>query len=258
MMLIGRLILVLLLSPLAAAEAWAKDELSIGRMRVMIWPEHDDPGTLVVYDGRFVDDTKFPTITDFLIPKGAVINDICSLSPGGQHFCQLYEVSRGGDFDTVHLSLPFSNFYVSFHLPPVDLDVAERRHEYVIKINHPVGSMEVDIQQPLRSANFAVSPPAGEARENSVKKGFNHLNYILEDIAKGEDQVFKIGYVKETREPSVDVKYASMTGRKVWGSPYDTQRNVRTIIYAVFGTGMVMVSAAMFWIIRTRRRRAAA
>ncbi len=135
--------------------------------------------------------------------------------------------------------------------------MAQRRHEYVIKINHPVGSMEVDIQQPLRSTNFAVSPPDGEESENSVKKGFNHLNYILEDIAKGEDRVFKISYAKDTKEPSVDVKYASMTGRKVWGSPYDTQRNVRTIIYAVFGTGIVMVSAALFGIIRTRRRRAA-
>ena len=66
-----------------------------------------------------------------------------------------------------------------------------------------------------------------------------------------------IGYVKDTRQPSVDVKFASMTGRRVWGSPYETQRNVRTIIYAVFGAGLLMVTAALFWIIKTRRRREA-
>ncbi|HJM94265.1 MAG: hypothetical protein QGG19_14565 [Alphaproteobacteria bacterium] len=251
--LIPWLSLVLLLSPFLAAETRADDELTIGRMRVMIWPEYDDPSILVVYDGRFADDSKFPTVTDFLIPKDAIINDICSLSPGGQHFCQLYDISEGEHYNRVRLSLPFSNFYVSFHLAPIDLDSANRQIEYAIKANHPIDNMEVDIQQPLRTTSFAISPPGGKA---STDKDFNHFNYVLEDIAKGEDRVFKIAYTKETREPSVDVKYASMTGRRVWGSPYQTQRNVRTIVYAVFGTGMVLVVAALFWIVRTRRRRA--
>lgn len=246
--------MVFLMFPFAMEKA-AADDLSIGRMRVMIWPEYDDPSVLVVYDGRFSDDSKFPTVTDFLIPKGAIINDICSLSPGGQHFCQLYDVSKGGSYDTVHLSLPFSNFYVSFHLAPIDLDKAKRRIEYVIKANHPIERMEVDIQQPLRSTEFAISPSSGTV---SREKGFDHFAYTLEEIAKGEDRIFKIGYVKETRAPSVDVKYASMTGRRVWGSPYQTQRNVRTIIYVVFGVGLLMVSAAVFWIVLTRRRKGVA
>ncbi|MDP6689223.1 MAG: hypothetical protein QF384_06990 [Alphaproteobacteria bacterium] len=255
-MLIRILTLVLLLLPQAVAEAWAADELAIGRMRVMIWPEYDDPSVLVVYDGRFSDDTKFPTVTDFFIPKGAIINDICSLSPAGQHYCQLFDVTTGsGNYDTVRLSLPFSNFYLSFHLAPVDVAVAQRRIAYAIKTNHPIASMEVDIQQPLRSTDFAITPPGGERSEEN---DFNHFTYALEDLAKGADPVFTIGYIKESKEPSVDVKYASMTGRRVWGSPYQTQRNVRTIVYAVFGTGLVMVSAAVFWIVRTRRQKGAA
>ncbi len=249
------LVLILAIFPLLLTQAGAEDDLSIGRMRVMIWPEYDDPSILVVYDGRFTDDSKFPTVTDFIIPKDAIINDICSLSPGGQHFCQLYEISRGDSYDTVHLSLPFSNFYVSFHFAPVDLESAKRRIEYIIKANHPIDSMEVDIQQPLRSTEFTISPSGGVA---SKEKDFDHFNYTLRDIAKGDQRVFKIDYLKGTREPSVDVKFASMTGRRVWGSPYQTQRNIRTIIYAVFGTGLLMVAAAVFWIVRTRRRKGAA
>lgn len=228
--------------------------LTIGRMRVMIWPEYDDPGTLVVYDGRFKDDSKFPTITDFLLPKDAVISDICSLSPGGQHFCQLYDVTKGEDYNIVHMSLPFSNFYVSFHRSSVDLDIAQRQIEYTIKLNHPVDSMEIDIQQPLRSSQFTLTPSGGEA---SVRKGFNHFSYSLEKVARGEDRIFSIGYEKQSREPSVDTKFASMSERRVWGSPYDTQRNVRTIIYIVFGTGIAMVLIATFWIVRSKRKKVA-
>lgn len=253
--LISGLILALLMFPFFAVKVQAEDGLSIGRMRVMIWPEYDDPSVLVVYDGRFTGDSKFPTTTDFFIPKGAIINDVCSLSPGGQHFCQLYDIKEGDKYDTVHLSLPFSNFYLSFHLAPIDLETAERRIEYVIKANHPIGSMEVDIQQPLRSSTFAISPSGGKEHN---KKDFNHFTYTLENIPKGEDRIFKIGYVKKTKEPSVDVKFASMTGRRVWGSPYQTQRNVKTIIYIVFGTGIAMVVAAMLWIVTRRRRKGSA
>jgi len=54
--LIPWLSLVLLLSPFLAGEKLADDELTIGRMRVMIWPEHDEPSILVVSDGRFAVD----------------------------------------------------------------------------------------------------------------------------------------------------------------------------------------------------------
>jgi len=253
--LFAALTLLLALFTLLAAEAQAKDDLSIGRMRVMIWPEYDDPSVLAVYDGRFIDDSKFPTTTDFFIPKGAIINDVCSLSPGGQHYCQLYDVSKGDDYDTVHLSLPYSNFYLSFHLSPIDLETVERQIDYVINANHPIGSMEVDIQQPLRSTNFTVSPTGAEKYQEDE---FNHYTHTLDDIAKGESRVFEIGYLKETREPSVDVKFASMTGRRVWGSPYGTQRNVKTIIYVVFGTGASVLVAMTLWVVARRRRKGTA
>ena len=44
---------VLLISLLLSGEQiWASD-LSIERMRAAIWSEYDNPGILVIYDGRF-------------------------------------------------------------------------------------------------------------------------------------------------------------------------------------------------------------
>lgn len=92
-------------------------DLSIGRMRVSIWPEHDDPSLLVIYDGRFEDVSSYPVTTSFLVPAGSVISDACSLSHEGQHFCQLYKTRNQGEFDEVSLTLPYPNFYLSFHTP---------------------------------------------------------------------------------------------------------------------------------------------
>ena len=240
---------------LCAALAWpaqglAGEDLSIGRMRVLIWPEHDDPGVLVVYDGRFTDDSRFPTKTTFFIPKGAVINDVCSLSPGGQHFCQLYEVTAGEDMDKAIVSLPFSNFYLGFHTQSLDTGAERREVEYTIRANHPIETLEVNVEQPLRATEFTISPSGGEVSEDD---GFTRFEYVLADIAKGEERVFRIGYSKKDGAPSVDIKYSGMSGPRVWGSPYDTQRYFKAFVYAMFATA-VAAALGMVWLLFRRRR----
>lgn len=228
----------------------APEDLAIGRMRVAIWPEYDDHGILAIYDGRFEEADIFPIKTSFLIPKGATINDACSLSYEGQHFCQLYKTVNRGAYDEVRLLLPYPNFYLSFHSPPLGVEKGERRIDYRLKANHPIEKLEVDIQQPLRSTGFRIEPTAGEP---VVEKGFNHYRYAVEDIARGQERLFKIGYSKDDPSPSVDIKYASMEGPKVWGSPADSQRRIKTIIYALFGTGVLGLLGIGYWFVRSRR-----
>jgi cytochrome c-type biogenesis protein CcmH/NrfF len=185
----------------------------IGRMRVSIWPEFDDPGVLVIYDGRFVDEGSFPLETTFLIPKGAVISDACSLSPKGQHFCQLFTQKSAGDMDEVNLKLPYPNFYLSFHIKPFKGDSPLRKLNYTIKTSHPVSKLEVDIQKPLRAEDFTINPAAEEKEE---LKGFEHFRYAFKDREAGAVFPFEISYKKEDNRPSVSIKYSPMKGAKTW------------------------------------------
>ena len=236
----------------------APADLSIGRMRVAIWPEYDDRSVLVIYDGRFETGSSFPLRTNFLIPEGAVINDACSVSFEGQHFCQLYKTANKGEFDEVSLVLPYPNFYLSFHTLPIDVEADRRTFDYPIKASHPVATMEVDIQQPLRATDFKISaPPNATTTERqgglSIVRGFNHYAYRLDKVPVGDQSVFAIKYVKTDPNPSVDIKYASMDGTRVWGSPYGTQKRARTYVYVLFGTAMLGVGAVIIWLVGLRK-----
>ncbi len=232
----------ILLTWLPPAYGLAGGDLTIGRMKIAIWPEYDDPGVLVIYDGRFADSSRFPLKTSFFLPKNAVISDACSLSPKGQHFCQLYETVNRGEFDEVTLFLPFPNFYLSFHTYPHESRTDKRAIDYRIRTNHKIATMEVDIQQPLRSTEFNISPAGNDTSE---MKGFNHFKYTFNHVAGGENKLFRIAYNKKDRLPSVDIKYSLMSGEKVWGSPYDTQRQVKNIIYIIFFTGITGLIALL-------------
>lgn len=233
-------------------------DLSIGRMKVAIMPEYDDPSVLAIYDGKFEDASSYPIKTSFLIPKGSVISDACSLSHEGQHFCQLYKTVNRGEQDEVSLLLPYPNFYLSFHTPRLAAKGEKKEFDYLIKSNHSIKTMEVDIQQPLRSTAFNISPPENAAMSEkgsmiSVIKGFNHFTYKFEGISKGRENVFKISYIKSDPNPSVDIKYTSMKTPQTQTAPYETLRNIKSIIYILFGTGIFAIMAVVAWFFRSRK-----
>lgn len=239
------LLLCLLWSGWAVAEG-----LTIGRMRVSVWPEFDDPGVLVTYDGRFSDAAAFPTKTSFFVPKNILISDACSLSPDGQHFCQIYRTSDRGAWNEVELWLPFPNFYLSFHMAGPDLGSEQRHFDYRIRLNHPVEVLELDVQQPLRAEAFTITPGGAEASE---KNGFNHFGYRLEGLKPGEERVFAIAYRKADAQPSIDIKYSPMSGPKVWGSPDSARKNTGIYIQALFGSGLLTLLGLLWLLFRKKR-----
>lgn len=236
--------------------------LSIGRMKVSIMPEYDDPSVLVIYDGRFADASSYPIRTSFLIPKGSVISDACSLSHEGQHFCQLYKTVNRGSHDEVSLILPYPNFYLSFHTPRLDTRIEKKSIDYRVKANNAVRTLEIEIQQPLRSVAFKVTPPTGATTlqsngSTSLIRGFNHVAYRLEDVAAHQEYGFLISYTKSDPNPSVDIKYTSAAMKEPQSrtTSYETQRNIKTVIYVLFGSGVLGVLALLAWYLHVRKRR---
>lgn len=227
------------------------EALTIGRMRVAVWPEYDDPGVLVVYDGRFKDSRAFPTRSRFFLPKGVVISDACSLSPEGQHFCQLFELEAKEHWDEIELWLPFANFYLSFHLPSLSYSDDRRAFTYKVRTNHPVERLELDFQQPLRSTGFSIDPPGGVS---STRNGFTHFLYTFNELSPGEEKVSTLVYQKSDLKPSMDIKFSAMTGDKVFGSPYDVQRKVGLFVYLLFGSGVVILMSIVGWWFWKRKR----
>lgn len=242
--------LVLLIPFFLSIDQALASDLSIGRMRAAVWPEYDDPGIMVIYDGRFKDEGAFPAETTFILPKGAVVSDACSLSPKGQHFCQLYKQKNIGDNDEVRLKLPYPNFYLSFHINPFREKGENKNFSYTVNVNHPTDRLEVDIQRPLRADAFKIIPQSSEMSE---KKGFEHYGYVFENVPKGKVLDFKVVYVKKDNMPSIDIKYSPMAGQKTFGSPYETPRRISAILYIAGGVGLLLV-IGMLWFIFKRKR----
>src|SRR3989338_6031764 len=154
------LLLIAHCSLLIASYSYA-DDLKIGRMKVSIMPEYESSDVLVVYEGKFADKDAFPNQVTFTLPKGVTkLTDVCSLSPGGQHFCQLYNIVNKGEYNETSVKLPYADFFIDFKYSPFNIKSGRfiRDFEYDIKMIYSIDTLEVSIQEPLRSTEFKLSP----------------------------------------------------------------------------------------------------
>lgn len=227
------------------------EDLEIGRMRVAVWPEHDSSGVLFIYDGRFKNNDAFPNETSFYLPRGAVISDACSLSPKGTHFCQLYKIKNiDASTDEVSLKLPYPNFYLSFHTDPFQSGSDKRTLRQVIRANHRVDRLEVDVESPLRAVDFKITSPEGF--EASEKKGFTHYEKVFENVDKGALVTVDLEYVKKDNRPSMDIKYSPMSGGGASGASYREQGGFLTYVYIAVAAGAALLVALLFLVVRSK------
>lgn len=193
----------------------ASKEITIGSMKVSLMPEYDSTSVLVVYEGKFLNREAFPREVLFFLPLGVTkLTDVCSLSPGGQHFCQLFDIKPGSDKNLLNVKLPYSDFFIDFQYAPFKAKPnSERDFTYAVESEYDIKNLSVVIQSPYRAERFTIDPAGGKEFE---KEGYQNYRYELKDIKKGERKLFHITYFKADDRPSVDAKFTAMSDTHIF------------------------------------------
>lgn len=230
-------------TPAEAPMSAADKEISIGSMKVSLMPEYDSTSVLVINEGKFFNREAFPREVLFFLPLGVTkLTDVCSLSPGGQHFCQLFDITPGSDKNLLKVKLPYSDFFIDYQYAPFKAKPnAERDFTYTVESDYDIKNLAVVIQRPYRAERFTVDPAGGKEFE---KEGYQNFRYEFKDVKKGERKLFRITYFKADDRPSVDAKYTAMSETHIF-------RGYSSAL--ILGAGVAGVGALIFF----RRRKSA-
>lgn len=205
----GLLLAAAILFILPGAPRALAEEVAIGMMKVSLMPEYDAPSILVINEGKFVPKEAFPREAVFMLPAGVTkLTDACSLSPGGQHFCQLFDIESGTDRNTMKVKLPYPDFFIDYQYAPfTPKKDADREFGYRVESPYDIKNLTVVIQQPYRSERFKIEPAGGTEFE---KEGYRYFKYVYTEVKKGEQKDFRVSYYKADEKPSVDTQYSPM------------------------------------------------
>ncbi len=192
---VGALALGALLAPAAGVAAPA---VMITTLSADVWPEHDDPRVLIIYRGTLSADAPLPYPLSFAIPVGAQVH-AAAYRRDGQLFAAQSQTSRDGDQARVTFLVPVRDFQFEYY---ADVISGQPQRAFAVALVFPllVESLQVSVEQPLRSSGFTLTPAS---TRTATGGGFTYYLYTEERWSAGKVWSIRGTYRKEDNNPSL-------------------------------------------------------
>ncbi len=189
-----------------AAPTFANDPLRIATLEVSVWPEYDQPGVLVQYQGQIAGAAQSGVSREIsvLVPKGAGVGAACGIRSDGNHTSETWNESDAGNgFTSVSYTVTEPQFHVEFYYNPL-VGSPDKTMDFTYKASLPVDDLALDIQHPLKATNFILTPDTPDSHTD--KDGFTYHVYDQKQVATGQTISAKVSYTKTDPSPSVSAQ----------------------------------------------------
>ncbi len=243
----GALILILSALPVMAQDA----PPTIKTASLLLWPEYDDPGLLVIFAGDFTEPTSFPRDISIPLPAGARNVQAAYPDAAGGLLTAASEISES---KLIYRQLPAASFHLEYY---VDRQPSGNQREIVYSFQAPyaIETLAVTVQQPARATDFSVDP-AAESSETRTD-GLTYYVFRRANLAAGEMLKIVLRYTKAdsgVSSPQLAVTNSSPT--PATSSASSSRPDIGGWLPWVFiGAGAIMLMAFfVHWLLSRRRR----
>ncbi len=248
-LLAGLFLLVLIgLNGVPAPVARAAGSAELSTLRIMVWPEYDDPRVLVQFEGDLADTTSLPRDMVFYVPTTAKLYATAYADDNGQLVnTEPAKIEQAdGGFLRVTIAMSKPRFHVEYYddLLPV---TADKVMDFVYRAAWLADKVSLEIQQPIKAENFATTPAA-----DSQTSGYHDFKYFVFNFANVQaDQTLKVhvSYTKSDPSPSISNLPQTDTAAADAQAPASN-----TPLLVTVGTGLLALSALLVlaWYVRRR------
>lgn len=242
------LVLAISLIGFVAPEPARAQSVRYSQVKLSIWPEYDDPRVLVIMEPVLADSVKLPTKVSFLVPKGAQINMACEITAEGGHSCRPKEITPKGKYDRVSYTvLSRRTLFFEYYYAAAARGV-NKKFTYKFVPTDPVGSLNVEVQQPLKATNFKIEPKA--AATGRDQQGFTYYQYRLGPIKPSRPLPFTISYTKtdpatSVQKPADDGSGGGGAGAQQTAGSSGTRPSTVIVVLGLMG----LLGTAVYWML---------
>ncbi len=243
-----------------AAIAYAQGDEQIERLSVQLWPEFDQPETLVIAHGSLADASSFPATLTFNLPVGIMkMNAVAILADeGGALLNHPYELEQrdGASQLSFALDAPM-DFYFEYYDPDIMTNNGDERSlAYEFIADYAVQDLSIEVQQPPEAENMQLSPDPDNVSVSNNQ--FTYHIYKRSNLAPGSTFSFAGTYQKQgdmlTNDLVVNIPEPSEPLQPLQPAPPKKQDWTLMLGYALVGLGAaVLVFAGVMWYINRNR-----
>src|SRR3989339_75826 len=197
-LLVALTIMLTWLSPAHAALVRAS------KMSGSVQPEYDDPRVLVINEADLEAGVQLPVDVTFNIPKGADIGMACEVDLNGGHSCKSFRTVDKGDYQSLTFNVVKEHkVFQEYYYDAFPAGASQRSFDFIFRPGFPVKSLGMEVQQPLRSSGFTLTPVLPKTFTSG---GFSYRAQDYMDVSVGKPLSVKVSYSKTDNSPSVKPK----------------------------------------------------
>jgi hypothetical protein len=229
-------------TPAATTGGPVGQEASLSTLNVDIWPEHDDPRLLVIYRGQLGAGVPLPYTLTFSIPPGAQVNAAAYRTGDGRLLSTPYQYRQESDRLQVTFTVPERGFQFEYYIDAIS---PPPQRSFSLRLVFPLTaeSLRVAVEQPLRSSDFTLVPPAAETAVTGG--GFTHHTYTVGRWPAGRPWSVRATYTKEDSNPSL-LRVVQTPQAQAPAQPRQGAAWWRWW-WIVVAAALVLIGAAAFW-----------
>jgi hypothetical protein len=197
----GALVALVWLVTLAPG-ALAQDPNRLSQLKISVWPEYDTSTVLVLLDGTLADKTNLPRQVSVLIPSAAKLNVTTWQNADGSLAPE--QPNQAADDGDGYLRVTFTTSQPTYRVEYYhDLlkGSPDKSFDFALKLAASADQATLEIQQPLKATNFAVTPPTSNTRTDS--ESFKYFSYPFSNVTVGQIISAQAKYNKTDLSPSI-------------------------------------------------------
>jgi hypothetical protein len=175
------------------ARAQAQAAITLESLTIQLWPDHDQPKVLVIYDFLLDANTPLPAILHFQMPASAELVAVAKSSDSG-----LLTVDRtlSGDSRTVTFTITDQTGYHLEYYMPYTLEETTRDFVFTWQGDYAVKSFRLALQKPSAATNLITDLTLSEIPAD--KNGFSYLSTKEIKLAAQETFHIHVRYQNDT------------------------------------------------------------
>lgn len=236
----------------ASPRAFAQDPNRLSQLQVSVWPEHDRPTVLVLLDGTLADTSNLPRRVSLLIPSSAQLLVATFANADGSLAQEQASTSTalGDGYTRVTYAVSTPQFHLEYY-DDLLRGAPDKSMDFVYKAASPADQVTLEVQQPLKAANFSVDPPTQTTRNGT--DGFKYYVLSFPALSAGQTIAVQVRYTKTDPNPSVLPAQAPLAPAPVPAVPASPSPwNNIFLLAAIVAVGLIAVIG--FFVLRQRSR----
>lgn len=169
---------------------------TLERLEVVIWPEYDQPATLVILRGWLPPDTALPTTVALPMPSTVAAPSAVAKRPiGGDLLLTPYTVEAGDGVQWVYIQTDAPEARLEYYTD-LSMDAASRTFDFEWPGGPAINQIAYEVMQPIGASELTVAPSSG--RPQLAPDGLVYQREEIGGVPEGGQFFINVQYSKAT------------------------------------------------------------